>query len=201
MTESAFNRPVPVQEQQAALKAEPRSLAREAYEIGKEQEAEAATQAEALENALHDDETPTAPQDVIDALIAENNEAGELSRELTEAEASAAIEAAMQQRIAEAIDNDLETRARVAAIPVSGFAAQITEERGLRYEGTFQSNPIVSDPSLPPGVVARVRLTAEQLEATKHMKPGDAFLKAIEADAGDALEPEPAKKPEDLDGF
>lgn len=172
MTESAFNRPVPVQEQQAALKAEPRSLAREAYEIGKEQEAEAATQAEALENALHDDETPTAPQDVIDALIAENNEAGELSRELTEAEASAAIEAAMQQRIAEAIDNDLETRARVAAIPVSGFAAQITE-RDLR-----------------------VTLTAEQLKATKHLKPGEAWAKA-----GEALEPEPAKKPEDLDGF
>ncbi|MCC6379442.1 MAG: hypothetical protein IT519_11570 [Burkholderiales bacterium] len=125
-------------------------MAREAYEIGKEQEAEAAAQAEALENALHDDETPTAPQDVIDALIADENDA----RELTEAEASAAIEAAMQQRIAEAIDNDLETRARVTAIPVSGFAAQITEERGEAW-----------------------------------------------AKAGEALEPEPAKKPEDLDGF
>lgn len=138
MTESAFNRPVPVQEQQAARKAEPRNMAREAYEIGKEQEAEAAAQAEALENAIHDDEAPTAPQDVIDALIAENNEAGELSRELTEAEATAVLEAAMHERIAEAIDNDLETRARVAAIPESTFAT---------------------------------------------------------------LEPEPAKKPEDLDGF
>jgi len=194
MTESAFNRPVPVQEQQAARKAEPRSLAREAYEIGKEQEAEAAAQAEALENALHDDETPTAPQDVIDALIAENNEAGELSRELTEAEASAAIEAAMQQRIAEAIDNDLETRARVAAIPVSPLSGEPAST--IRYEGTFQGNPIVSDPSLPPGFVGAVHLTAEQLEATKHLKPGEAWAKA-----GEALEPEPAKKPEDLDGF
>lgn len=195
MTESAFNRPVPVQEQQAALKAEPRNMAREAYEIGKEQEAEAAAQAEALENALHDDETPTAPQDVIDALIADENDA----RELTEAEASKAIEAAMHERIAEAIDNDIETRARVAAIPVSGFATQLTEE--MRYEGTFQGEPVISNPAMKPGDVVRVRLTAEQLEATKHMKPGDAFIKAIGADAGEALEPEPAKKPEDLDGF
>lgn len=170
-------------------------MAREAYEIGKEQEAEAAAQAEALENALHDDETPTAPQDVIDALIADENDA----RELTEAEASKAIEAAMHERIAEAIDNDIETRARVAAIPVSGFATQLTEE--MRYEGTFQGEPVISNPAMKPGDVVRVRLTAEQLEATKHMKPGDAFIKAIGADAGEALEPEPAKKPEDLDGF
>lgn len=175
MTESAFNRPVPVQEQQAARKAEPKPT----------------PLADAIAHGTDEYDifggAPTNPPQPIP---------GTEGRELTEAEASAAIEAAMHERIAEAINNDLETRARVAAIPVSGFAAQITEERGLRYEGTFQGNPIVSDPSLPPGFVGAVTLTAEQLEATKHLKPGEAWAKA-----GKALEPEPAKKPEDLDGF
>lgn len=120
-------------------------------------------------------------------------------RELTEAEATKALEAVMQERIKEALDNDIETRARVAAIPVSGFAAQIIAERGedaIRYEGTFQDNPIVSNPTMRPGDVVAVRLTGEQLEATMHLKPGEAWAKA-----GESLAPESPAKVEDLDEF
>lgn len=259
MTESAFNRPVPVQEQQAGLKAEPRSAAREAYEIGKEVEAEQAAREEEAASRL-DDEPATAPQSVIDELIGENNDLDGLDtvsrgaildglrenpitetlnapnplaemarsaleadddatthvtayrgisraqfidplhpipgipagRELTEAEATKALEAVMQERIKEALDNDIETRARVAAIPVSAFAGG----GAVRYEGTFQGNPIVSNPTMRPGDVVAVRLTAEQLETTKHLKPGEAWAKA-----GQSLEPEPPAKVEDLDEF
>lgn len=55
---------------------------------------------------------------------------------------------------------------------------------------------VVSDPSMPPGVVGAVRLTAEQIAATKHLKPGEAWAKA-----GQSLEPEPPAKVEDLDEF
>lgn len=83
-------------------------------------------------------------------------------------------------------------------------SVQLTDERGPGFEGTFQGDPIISNPAMPPGVVARVRLTAEQIEATKHLKPGEAFAKAVAGigeSLGKVLEPEPAKKPEDLDGF
>lgn len=208
MTESAFNRPVPVQEQQAALKAEPKP--KSGAEIINDEMLQIARDIQAREEAALVGLDTVSRGAIVDGLR-ENpivdfgmtaNEPDvrilsmEEARELTAEEASRAIEAAMQERIAEAIDNDIETRARIAAIPESAFAAQITEERGLRYEGTFQGNPIVSDPSLPPGFVGAVHLTAEQLEATKHLKPGEAWAKA-----GEALEPEPAKKPEDLDGF
>lgn len=97
-------------------------------------------------------------------------------RELTEAEATKALEAVMQERIKEALDRDIDTHAR--------------------YEGSVLGNPVVSDPSMPPGVVGAVRLTIEQLEATKHLKPGEAWAKA-----GQSLEPEPPAKVEDLDEF
>lgn len=120
-------------------------------------------------------------------------------RELTEAEATKALEAVMQERIKEALDNDIETRARIAAIPVSAFEEQIIAERGedaIRYEGTVLGNPVVSDPSLQRTIIAAVHLTAEQIAATKHLKPGEAWAKA-----GQSLEPEPPAKVEDLDEF
>jgi hypothetical protein len=209
MTESAFNRPVPVQEQQAALKAEPKL--KSGAEIINDEMLKIARDLQAREEAALVGQPMTAPD--VDTTTTEYRGIDRAqfidpihpipgipaSRELTEAEATKALEAVMQERIKEALDNDIETRARVAAIPVSAFAAQIIAERGedaIRYEGTFQGNPIVSYPTMPPGVVGAVRLTAEQIAATKHLKPGEAWAKA-----GESLAPESPAKVEDLDEF
>lgn len=196
MTESAFNRPVPVQEQQAALKAEPKL--KSGAEIINDEMLKIARDLQAREEAALVGQPMTAPD--VDTTTTEYRGIDRAQfidpihpilgipagRELTEAEATKALEAVMQERIKEALDNDIETRARVAAIPADS----------LRFEGTIQGNPVVSDPSLPPGFVGAVTLTAEQLEATKHLQPGEAWAKA-----GQSLEPEPPAKAEDLDEF
>lgn len=243
MTESAFNRPVPVQEQQAARTAEPKlapgelpegaGLTTPPFGTGEAEDLDLAGLDTVSRGAILDGlrENPitemlNAPNPLAEmaraALEADDDATTHVTayrgisraqfidpihpipgipagRELTEAEATKALEAVMQERIKEALDNDIETRARVAAIPVSGFAAQIIAERAedaIRYEGTFQGNPIVSNPTMRPGDVVAVRLTAEQIAATKHLKPGEAWAKA-----GQSLEPEPPAKLEDLDEF
>ena len=186
MTESAFNRPVPVQEQQAALKAEPKL--KSGAEIINDEMLKIARDLQAREEAALVGQPMTAPD--VDTTTTEYRGIDRAqfidpihpipgipaSRELTEAEATKALEAVMQERIKEALDRDIDTHAR--------------------YEGSVLGNPVVSDPSMPPGVVGAVRLTIEQLEATKHLKPGEAWAKA-----GQSLEPEPPAKVEDLDEF
>lgn len=197
MTESAFNRPVPVQEQQAARTAEPKlapgelpegaGLTTPPFGTGEAEDIDLAGLDTVSRGAILDGlrENPitemlNAPNPL--AQLAHDFQAREEAalhshaRELTEAEATKALEAVMQERIKEALDRDIDTRAR--------------------YEGTIQGNPVVSDPSTPPGIVGAVRLTAEQLEATKHLQPGEAWAKA-----GQSLEPEPPAKVEDLDEF
>ena len=237
MTESAFNRPVPVQEQQAAKVAEakveadietltqgldtvslgaildglrenpitemlntPNPMAQIARDMQAREEAALHSQARAAADNATTHVTAYRGIDRAQFIDPIHPIPGiPAGRELTETEATKALEAVMQERIKEALDNDIETRARVAAIPVSGFAAQIIAERAedvIRYEGSVLGNPVVSDPSFPPGVVGAVRLTAEQLEATKHLQPGEAWAKA-----GQSLEPEPPAKVEDLDEF
>lgn len=201
MVESAFNRPTPVQEQQAALKAEPK-LAPGEVPAGA-----------ALTTYPFSDEPPdpednpivthqTIPVDVeypsqqgvisslpagnkpqreiepfpLPTLIAELTAAGEIvendpslsaidvletreERELTEAEASAAIEAAMHERVKEALDRDLELRA-----------------------------------SLEKGDTLRVTLTGEEVAATRDMQPGEAWAN-VDPPADTNKPQEKAEKP------
>lgn len=233
MTESAFNRPVPVQEQQAALKADLTRIVPRADDLivvpplqdrghlsthpnfpnGLEIPGVGTVPVHSTAEYAIDDldlagldtvsrgaildglrENPitemlNAPNPLVklarDFQAREEAAIHTHAREPTAAEATKALEAVMQERIKEALDNDIETRAR--------------------YEGSVLGNPVVSDPSFPPGFVGAIRLTAEQLKAIEHLKPGETFRNAMVKDIADAtagrsenlagtLEPEPPRE-------
>lgn len=195
MTESAFNRPVPVQEQQAARTAEPTRIVPQSDDlivVPPLQDRGHLSTHPNFPNGLEIPGVGTVPvHSTSEHTLLSVDEAASL-----EADAARVASDAELRHIMGGPDPGATTRDDYLGIDRDLVAEGDGPLPVHRYEGTVLGNPVVSDPTMQRTIIAAVHLTAEQIAATKHLKPGEAWAKA-----GQSLEPEPPAKVEDLDEF